>query len=437
MIKIGNLYDILGAAITTISCAYIWSKLLIKKFNFKDYKKYFILISYCITLILNYNIVNPMYKIMFIIIFEIIVVYLLFKISIKQSIVTTLFTQLLYILPEFLYSTILIYILNIKINMDDYPNILLLGADFFVCLISIGLVNIKYVRRFYNFLYKCADKIRLRTVLICALPVTFIFNAYLISAYYKTSAFYLIFLNNIAIYFVVIILVLSLKKESDFLKINDKYSSTKSSLKEYEDMVDKYKIINHENKNQLMTIRNMCSKDEFKVIKYIDSLINNNIKDNEKIMNDISKIPSGGLRGLIYSKILVMKDMNIEYKVYISKQVRTTQLINEIDDYTMVDVCKIIGVFLDNAIEEVEKIVNKYVTIEIYIEDDYLNISISNDHDNNIDIDRIGKKSYTSKGKGRGYGLLLVREIIERNPKLANEKRTLKNIFTQILKIKM
>lgn len=437
MIKIGNLFDILGALILVVSTIYIWSKLLIKRINYSSFQTYLILTLFCFISIINYGIVNPMFKIVVVIFCMIVVACSLFKVSVKQGIVTALFTQFLYLLPELIYSAILIYIVDIKINLDNYPAILLLGADFFVGLTSIIVVKIKYVRKFYNFLYRCVDKIRLRAILFCALPVTFIFNAYLSIMYYKTNTFFIIFLNNVAICIIVFVLILSLKKESDFLKINDKYSTTISSLKEYEEIVDKYRIVNHENKNQLLTIRNMCSKDALQVSKYIDSLINSNIKDNEKIMNDVSKIPSGGLRGLIYSKILVMKEMNIEYKVYISKKVKTVQLINEIDDYTMVDICKIIGVFLDNAIEAVESIDKKSIMIEIYTEDEYLNISISNDYKNSLDIEKIGKKGYTSKGSGRGYGLRLVKEIIERNANLINEKKNFNNNFTQILKIKM
>ena len=50
-----------------------------------------------------------------------------------------------------------------------------------------------------------------------------------------------------------------------------------------------------------MTIRNMTTSK--KIIKFIDSILNNNINDSSKIMKETSSIPSGGLRGLVYSKL--------------------------------------------------------------------------------------------------------------------------------------
>ena len=437
MIKIGNFYDILGALILTISGMYAWSKLLIKRINFGDYKTYIVLLSLTFISVINYDNVNSMIRVVVIIIFMIMFINYLFKISFKQCIVTIIFTQILNLLPELIYSAVLIYVFKINIDLNNYPEILLLGADTIVALFTAIIVNIKFTQKTYNFLYKSIDKVRFRTVLFCTLPVIFIFNAYLSIMYYKTNTFFIIFLNNVAIYIIVFVLVISLKKESDYLRINDKYSTTMNSLKEYEEMINEYRITNHENKNQLLTIRNMCTKDNIDVINYIDTVVKNNLKDNEKIMSDVSKIPEGGLRGLFYSKVLTMKDLDIDYKVCISKEIKTVDLINKIDNFTLIDICKITGVFLDNAIEEVEKLNRRNIIIEMYIENNYLLIAISNNFDKNFDINKISKRRYTSKGKGRGYGLTLVKEIINRNTRLSNEKKIFNNNFTQILKIKM
>ena len=64
-----------------------------------------------------------------------------------------------------------------------------------------------------------------------------------------------------------------------------------------------------------------------------------------------------------------------------------------------------------------------------------MNIEISNSYNNIIDINKLDKRGYTSKGKQHGYGLSLVKEIINNNSLLSNEKRISKDIFTQVLKI--
>ena len=180
----------------------------------------------------------------------------------------------------------------------------------------------------------------------------------------------------------------------------------------------------------------MLHKTNKKAISYIDSIVDNKLKDDEKIMYEASKIPAGGLRGLVYSKILTMKDLNIKYNLKISNDIKTVDLI-KIDDYLMLDICKIIGVYLDNAIQEVENLEQKYINIELYLDCENLVISISNNYKGVIEIDKIEQKGYSSKGKNHGYGLALAKDIIENNKHLLNEKRITKEIFSQILKIKM
>ena len=103
----------------------------------------------------------------------------------------------------------------------------------------------------------------------------------------------------------------------------------------------------------------------------------------------------------------------------------------------MLDVCKIVGVFLDNAIEAVLELKQKHIKITLFTDGEYLNIEISNNFKGNIDLTSIDEKGYTSKSKGHGYGLTLVKEILSKNNKLKNERKINKNIFTQKLKIKL
>ena len=132
-----------------------------------------------------------------------------------------------------------------------------------------------------------------------------------------------------------------------------------------------------------------------------------------------------------------MKNLNIKYEIEISSEVRTTDVIKNINDSTMLDICQIIGVYLDNSIQAVQNIAEKYISIEMYLDNNSLNISISNTYEGKLDIEKIEERGYTSKGQGHGYGLTLSKEIIANNKNLLNEKKISKGIFTQILKIKM
>ena len=127
----------------------------------------------------------------------------------------------------------------------------------------------------------------------------------------------------------------------NYRQINSKYETSITSLREKEDMMKKYKTSNHENKNQLKTIRNMIKPKDKKIANYIDNLLKEKFTDNETIFTKTSKIPEGGLRATIYSKLCEMESRKINYSLNISNDVETSALI-EIGDYTMINICKIL-----------------------------------------------------------------------------------------------
>ena len=71
----------------------------------------------------------------------------------------------------------------------------------------------------------------------------------------------------------------------------------------------------------------------------------------------------------------------------------------------------------------------------MYIIDNKLCIKVSNNFSGKIDISRINDEGYTTKSNGHGYGLTLVKEIINNNSNLEHETELNKKVFSQILKI--
>ena len=204
-------------------------------------------------------------------------------------------------------------------------------------------------------------------------------------------------------------------------------------------MIDQFRVYTHENRNEFYTIRNMLKNGDKRedVIKYIDTLIDNKIQDNEKIMKKTAKIPSGGLRATIYSKLCLMDKLKIKYKLNISRDVKTTDLI-DLDEELVLKICRILGVFLDNAIEAVKTLKKKEISVEMYILDNKLCVDITNNFKGNLELDKISEAKYTTKGNGHGYGLTLVNQILnEEIGILENEKSINRDTFTQTLKIKM
>jgi len=427
---------ILGFFITSAS-VYNLHKLSNRRVNFKSRKLWGLFLILMTLALINYFNVNAFVRITVITISLSIFYKLLFKANMKDSVITTLVSQIVIMISEMIFAFIMGTIFDL--SCQDIVNSQFGGLYSNICisLLSFMLIQIPIFKKFRNMLLVVTDRLKKNQLIFFFTIIVIVANILTMVVYYDIEFQYLLVFNTFLTVFFLVVIIYYFSAKNNYMKVYDKYNTTLKSLKEYEDILDKYRVSNHENKNQLLTIRNMLPKTNKKIISYIDTVIENKLKDNEKVMFDVSKIPAGGLRGLIYSKVLVMKESNIEYELEISKDVKTVDLINNIDDSMMLDICKIIGVYADNAIQEVEQLEEKYINIEMYLDDSDLVISISNNYGKTIELDKIEDNGFTTKGDGHGYGLTLAKQIIENNKKLSNQKMITQDSFTQMLKIKM
>ena len=210
-----------------------------------------------------------------------------------------------------------------------------------------------------------------------------------------------------------------------------------SNLNEYEKMLDYQRINNHENKNQLLVIKSMVEKEDKKTIEYINEIIKEKREDNELMYTKAKRIPTGGLQGLVYQKMLVMQENYVNVVLDVSSNVRKIDF-SILSSKMNYDICRIMGIILDNAIEEAIKFNRKEreIVISMYIDELFI-IEVSNRIKDNVDLDKIYDKGYTSKEKGHGYGLSLLKKIVDENDSVINELKITNDIFTQVIKIKM
>ncbi len=414
----------------------IWHYLLNKKMKYLNLK--IILYNIFLTLIsiVNYYFMNEYLKIFSITIILIITFKFFFKESLRKSILTPLYTQVIVMISEMIFVVLISFIFNLNNEGIIETQFGQFFSNICISIIMLAISRIPLIRIIYIKLLKMTDRIKKYQLIVNTFIIIIIANVLVGILYFKIEFRYLLIINTLLTLFCLSIVLYSFITNNKYQKVYYKYNLSLNSLKEYEDILNRYKVINHENKNQLLTVRGMISKNNNKVISYIDRILENKIKDNEKLMKLASKIPVEGLRGLIYSKLLIMKEDNIKHSLQISKEVRKSILIN-IDDELMVHICQIIGVFLDNAIEATKDIEEKIINIDIYIEEDYLFISIQNTYSGIIELEKIEVKGYTTKSNDHGYGLTLAKELISKNPRLKNEKMIDKYFFTQILKIKL
>lgn len=382
---------------------------------------------------------NPI-KIVIIFLLLIAINYFFINQKIKLSVISVTISQLILAIAEFSFAIIVSFFYDGDIQNFTQHGIVFFILNLYIIVVSFLILKSHYALKIYKILAQTSiGKNNTNETLVYVIMIIIVAIISTAESYMNLPTMLVLITNTLMASIFIAIIITSSSLKANYEKINSKYETSISSLKEYEVMIDKFRVDTHENKNEFLTIRNMIkdNNDKNTVVKYIDKLVDNKIKDNDKIMKKTAKIPEGGLRATIYSKLCLMDKLKIKYNLNISREVRTTDLIN-LDEDLVLKICKILGVFLDNAIEAVKKLKKKEISIEMYTLEDSLCIDITNNFKGNLDLDKISNAKYTTKGDGHGYGLTLVNNILSEEPnRLENEKSINRDTFTQTLKIKM
>lgn len=360
--------------------------------------------------------------------------YLIFAIKFSKAAFTSIVYVILLVIPDLIVLGGIIYLFGIS---KDYFYLNLSGSligNTITCAVMIILTLIikKPLRKLVN--YKLSENKKIILIAILAIIFTTIFF-YKFAVGYKMNQSVLIYL--IAMFAFIIILFSLLKQKVDNEKISKKYDELLDIMKNYENDIEEQRTLRHETKNEFATIKCKIQdkEDEKSIIKYIDSVIGDKGSSNTTKYSKFKYLPSNGLKGFFYYKFIEAEKKGINVSVNISKQIENSFL-KDIDTKDFKNLVRIIGVYLDNAIEASYTSLDKKLGIEIYLIKDKIEIIITNTFNNDINLDKIGKESFSTKGKNRGHGLLLVSKILGEN-KIFEAKNEIKgNIYIQSLKIK-
>lgn len=224
------------------------------------------------------------------------------------------------------------------------------------------------------------------------------------------------YFTNLGIFIFVIISTIFLvynKLQRD--KIEEQLNQMVEYVSKYEKIINEQGKRNHEFNNQLMVLNGYIN-DKEKLEEYLSLIINEQKGGQNYRIKQLGYLPDGGLKGLIYYKLSKMEEKNIKSYLYVSDNLK-----HVFDDFSVEfyqDITKIFGVLVDNAIDAASEADPKEVELDIKYEDGCLIIVISNTFKKGIDVSKIGKKGYSSKGVGHGFGLSIVNDISKKNDKI-------------------
>ncbi len=358
----------------------------------------------------------------------------IFKIKLSKSVFTSIVYVILLVIPDLLILSTAIYILGI--SKEYYYSVIASGliGNLSVLLIMILLTYIirKPLRKLMK--YKLSENKKIVVISVLAIIFTAIFF-YKFATGYKMNQDVIIYL--IAMFAFIVILFTLFRQRMDNEKVSKKYDELLDVMKNYESDIEEQRTLRHETKNEFATIKcKLQDKEDNKtIIEYIDSVIGEKGKASSTKYSKFKYLPSNGLKGFFYYKFIEAEKKGINVSINISKQIENSFL-KDIDTKDFKDLARIVGVYLDNAIEASSTSEDKKLVIEMYLIKEKIELIITNTFNNEINLDKIGKESFSTKGKHRGHGLLLVNKILSENNMFEAKNEIRDNIYIQSLKIK-
>ena len=286
---------------------------------------------------------------------SVLVIRKLGNIDLKTSIVTISLIMITIFVVDLIVSLCELNIFKFKYEMlrDNMP--LNLINNIIIAIVSILICKTKLViDKFRRFCLKINESHYLSIIFFAILSI-FIFTILVLNL---TTQLKVNIFNTLSIVSITIFLILYyiyMEECNNYDSLKDEYDNLFDCIQNFEEWIDNEQLYRHEMKNNLSIIRGMTKNKN--IINKIDEILDMSIVIDDQTVETLKSLPKGDLKGLLYYKTAISnkKKINIVFEI---SEIVTTKL-KKINKNKTRDLCIILGIYLDNAIEAAEKIKRK------------------------------------------------------------------------------
>lgn len=345
-------------------------------------------------------------------------------------------------LAGYVTGAILRFVFDVSRGISYFDWILFI-LYYFIAFTSAFIISIKFGNFFANKLrmLDCVQKNRLATYLIFGGVITLalfftraflthiLADATLLNAIYATALFsYFIYLV-----FVVFTFTDSLCMEVEINKKDEMLKNLQAYTKSVESMATEVRKFRHDNLNLMLGFQeHVKNKDIDKIDMYFNEYMTVFQKD-VSVMNlqlDVLnrlKIPE--VKSILSFKVLGAQQSGIDVHIEVTSE------IEGVDNYNLVDICRIVGVLADNAIEACEGLDGPVWRFFAQRKNSSVLFVFANSCPSAPPFSKISKEGFTTKSGARGLGLYVVSGILEENQNLSLNTLWENGYFIQELRI--
>lgn len=414
---IQNILYVSGELVMMFVMIYCISKISKTKVNI-NLKKILLLVIFSQLMIISnmYNYVSL--RIPFSIIISTIVNKIIFKLKIKDSLKYTLVYIITLTIIEYLLTFLL---LKLKIHEIQIFNNSIIIKWFFSILEGISIILFFSNKRVTVYINKLgiALKSNLNIFNILLLIISLL-NIFMIYKVFNMDNKYIALLSTICIVFIIFTLIIIINDKYNINKLKIRNQNLQDAYRAYAQTIEEYRIIKHNLRNELYSIKSKVAK------KYQNEINNIIIKNNKDFdwISQLNDIPEG-LQGVMFLKKNEAERRKI--KIYIN-----TNNFIDVKDNDYIDLCDAVSICIDNAIEATNKMKKKVIAVDIYESKKEIKIEIINKFKNKININKLGRKNYSTKEIKSGLGLNYINNL--KNKHIKTKYKIIDNLFISEIK---
>lgn len=236
----------------------------------------------------------------------------------------------------------------------------------------------------------------------------------------------------------IILMMVILRRDAKIQARNAQYESLQQYTEQVENLYLDMRGFKHDYINILSTMQIYMEQEDWENLRtYYENEIlptRNMFQNSSQEIGQLSNLQIPELKSILYNKLV----KSLELGLHVHLEIR--QPITRID-MKPVDLTRIIGIYLDNAIDALLEIdsesdLPRNLSVACFEHEDATVIIIENTcKDFTLNLHKLGTLSYSTKGKNRGMGLHLATKTLRSYRNVLKETKYKDHVFTQILKI--
>lgn len=311
--------------------------------------------------------------------------------KLSNLLVTILYYNIFSISSSVLVSTTMLYILS------DYLNVLMgSGRCLVIAMINIFSIFISYnILKNKEYIFDNLPKLNIACyfiINIIELIIILLLNVILS----QNSSIYIIAAITLMAILLILVNYFIISSSENFIEkgklelLENSYSITKQYLEDLSHEQLELNKFKHDFSNHLNVLNGLVNNDSLEAKKYLTKL-NENLKEIKQVVFSGNSV----IDSIINFKINLNPDINFETNLMVKKEINIPE--NKLSS--------LLFNLIDNAVAAARDTNDKTITIKIISKNDMLLIEISNSTNKEPNF-------ITTKGKGHGNGMMIIKEIV-------------------------